>query len=286
MGSFFKDLCIILKTFIRWQGNKSKYIKTIKNHIPEYKGKYIEPFVGSGALFLDLEPKKWIINDLNKDLINIWKYIKTNPDDIIKNFKEDGKNFKPMSFNDKKIYCKENIDKLNYIPYDCYRAYLFIFMKFCSYRGDILKNNKFIFNGLDFNIYKKNTYSFLNDKYFNRLKNISEYINNSKGKIYNKSYKEVLKYAKKGDFVFLDPPYFEDISYQFNYNKDEKIDINFLHELKNEVDKLTSKGIFWIMTNADTKEVKKVFNEYKINEFNVYRQSTNSYKNELIIMPH
>ena len=274
-----------MKTFIRWQGNKSRYIETIKKYIPEYKGKYIEPFIGSGALFLDLKPQAWIINDLNKDLINVWKCVKTNPDYIIENFKKSGKQFKPMSFDSKKQYCKENIDKLNYIPFDCYRAYLYMFMKFCSFRGDILKNNKFIFNGLEFNIFKKNTYSFLHDKYYNRLRDVSEHLNSSKGKIYNKSYKEVLKSAKGGDFVFLDPPYFEDVSYQFNYNKDEKIDMNFLYELKNEVDQLTNKGVSWIMTNADTKEVKKVFKEYKIKKFKVYRQSTNSYKNELIIMP-
>jgi hypothetical protein len=41
-----------------------------------------------------------------------------------------------------------------------------------------------------------------------------------------------------GDFVFLDPPYFEQHDYQFNYNIDEKIDLNFLYQLLNEVMKL------------------------------------------------
>ena len=58
-----------LKTFVKWSGNKSKHLKYILPHIPKFE-RYIEPFVGSGALFLKLQPDKWIINDLNKDLIN------------------------------------------------------------------------------------------------------------------------------------------------------------------------------------------------------------------------
>ena len=48
-------------------------------------------------MFLHLEPEKWIINDINKDLINIWKCIKKNPDDIIYEFIEFGKIFKRKS---------------------------------------------------------------------------------------------------------------------------------------------------------------------------------------------
>ena len=73
-----------MKTFIKWQGNKSKHINKFIDYIPDFTGTYIEPFLGSGALFLHLEPEKWIINDLNKDLINVWNSVKNNPDEIIK----------------------------------------------------------------------------------------------------------------------------------------------------------------------------------------------------------
>ena len=64
-----------MKTFIRWQGNKSSHINKFIKYIPQYTGTYIEPFVGSGALLLYLQPNKWIINDINKDLVSIWKYL-------------------------------------------------------------------------------------------------------------------------------------------------------------------------------------------------------------------
>ena len=57
-----------MRTFIRRSGNKSKLVKKILPLIPDYNGTYIEPFVGTGAVFLNLEPQKWIINDINKEL--------------------------------------------------------------------------------------------------------------------------------------------------------------------------------------------------------------------------
>ena len=68
-----------MKTFFKWQDNKSKHFKYILPELPSDYNTYIEPFVGSGALFLRVEPEKWIINDLNQDNINIWKLVKMIP---------------------------------------------------------------------------------------------------------------------------------------------------------------------------------------------------------------
>ena len=72
-----------MKTFIKWSGNKTKYCKYILPHVPPSYGTYIEPFVGSGAIFLHIQPKKWIINDLNKALIHIWISVKASKNEII-----------------------------------------------------------------------------------------------------------------------------------------------------------------------------------------------------------
>ena len=60
-----------MRSFIKWEGNKSHSLKHILPHIPKYNT-YYEPFLGSGALFLSLAPEKWVINDINKDLYSIW----------------------------------------------------------------------------------------------------------------------------------------------------------------------------------------------------------------------
>jgi len=273
-----------MKTFIRWQGNKSKHINKFIEYIPEFTGTYIEPFVGSGALLLKLQPKKWIINDINKDLINIWNQVKTNPNEIITEFKRFGDHFKPLSKNDKVTYCKEITLKIESMPYDLKRASLYLLMKFCSYTGDIIYNNNFFFKSLDMNIFIRNYYPFLIQNNYNNIIEVSKFLNNSNGKIYNTNYEKILNKSKNGDFVFLDPPYIEHHKYEFNYNKNEVLDESFIIGLYQQVKQLDTKGVKWLMTQADTKQIKEIFKEYHIKNFQVYRMGSKSYVNELLIM--
>jgi DNA adenine methylase len=155
-------------------------------------------------------------------------------------------------------------------------------MTYCCYSSSIIKNNKFLFDGLDYNIYIRDSYPFLEEKYYSNLLEISHFLN-KKGKIYNKSYEKILDKAKKGDFVFLDPPYIQEHDYGFNYNQNEMLDKSFIHKLYFQVQKLDKKEVKWLMTQADTKEIRDKFNEYTIKIYKVYRMSQKKYVNELII---
>ena len=272
-----------LKTFIKWSGNKSKHLRHILPYIPTEYNTYIEPFIGSGALFLSVHPTNWIINDLNKDLINVWENIKNNPDKIIKIFKDFRLKFKKLS-NTKKIeYCRNLTDIFKNLEYDIIRSSIYMLLKFCSYSGNIIVNNKFYFDGLDMNIYIRDKYFFLDDNNFNNILSVSNYLNTTKGKIYNKDYKFILNKSKYGDFIFLDPPYIEEHNYGFNYNENEHLTLNFIYELYDELKKLDKKGVKWLMTQTDTKDIKKIFKDYNIIKFPVYRSSVKDYQNELII---
>ncbi len=57
-----------LKPMIKYRGGKSKEIPTLEWQIPRFRGRYIEPFFGGGALFFHLEPREAIINDINEKL--------------------------------------------------------------------------------------------------------------------------------------------------------------------------------------------------------------------------
>jgi DNA adenine methylase len=273
-----------MKTFIRWQGNKSKHINKFIQYIPQFTGTYIEPFLGSGALLLKLQPKKWIINDINKDLVNIWKYVKSNPQGIIDIFTEFGNHFKPLSKEDKVKYCREITYKIESMPYDIKRASMYLLMKFCSYTGDIIYNNNFYFPSLDMNIYVHKRYFFLEQIKLDNINQVSKFLNTKHGKLFNKTYEKILDKAKEGDFVFLDPPYIEAHNYRFNYNKDEVLDETFIQQLFIQVKKLDERNVKWLMTQADTKQIKDVFKDYTIETFQVYRMGSKSYVDELLIM--
>jgi DNA adenine methylase len=271
-----------LKTFIKWPGNKTKHLRHLLPYIPDEYNTYIEPFIGSGALFLKLQPDKWIINDLNTDLIDCWKYVKDEPEIIIENFKIFGKIFKPMSNELRKEFCKELTNDLNHMKRGIIRTCIYMLMKYSAYMGTIFKDNKFLFYGLEPHIYIENRMFFLENNSLNNLVNVSNFLNTN-GNIYNKDYNYILTKAKKGDFVFLDPPYIEEHDYGFSYNQ-KQVDNKFLQELHKEVKKLDKKGVMWMMTQADTKKVKEQFKKYHIKKFKVYRTGKKSYINELIIM--
>ena len=66
-----------MKPLIKYRGGKSKEIPNIKKHIPQFSGRYIEPFLGGGALYFYLEPKNAIINDINEKLISFYKGVQS-----------------------------------------------------------------------------------------------------------------------------------------------------------------------------------------------------------------
>lgn len=272
-----------MKTFLKWSGNKTQHLNKIIQYVPKEFRTYIEPFVGSGAMFLKLQPKKWIINDINKDLINVWKNIQGNVNGVIRNLEEFESIFVKLPKEDQLSMCRQITGRLNDLPFSLDRACAFMLMTMCSYNGNLLVKDRFYFGGLNMHITKRNKYYFLGKKQYDNLQNIHTFMRVS-GKLYNNDYKSILQKAKKGDFVFLDPPYVEDHYYGFKYNKDEKLDDTFLFELCKEVKRLDKRGVKWLMTQADTRKVKNIFKDFKIKTFPVYRAIPKTYTNELIIM--
>lgn len=274
-----------MRTFIKWSGNKSKHISKFAEYLPESFNTYIEPFVGSGALFMNLAPEKWIINDFNKDLMNVWSNVQMDPDSLIHNFKVFGKKIKRMSNESKIDFCKELTSNISTMKYDIKRASVFMLMKYCAYMGHIFVNNKFVFHGLDGPLYYNKPLYFLSEEYFNNLRKVGEFMRDcgGNGVVMNGDYRQALAKAQAGDFVFLDPPYIENHNYKFNYNQDEQLDNTFLKELHDQVKSLDKRKVMWMMTQADTKEVREMLKEYNIRTFRVYRPAAKQYKKELVI---
>lgn len=67
---------IILAPILKWVGGKRQLLSEISPLLPKKITTYVEPFVGGGAVLFDLQPKKAVINDFNKELINTYKVIK------------------------------------------------------------------------------------------------------------------------------------------------------------------------------------------------------------------
>src|SRR4051812_13086174 len=68
---------------LKWAGGKSWLLPQLRKHVPPTYGKYIEPFVGGGALFFALEPSQAVLLDTNLELINVYEQVKNNLDKVL-----------------------------------------------------------------------------------------------------------------------------------------------------------------------------------------------------------
>lgn len=202
-----------MKPLIKYRGGKSKEIPNIEKQIPQFTGRYIEPFFGGGALYFHLEPQKAIINDINSKLIGFYNGVKSDYsnlrrelDEVEKIYEENRHDFDEL----KKLHPTEHVeDKNEYFYYqirDMYNglsekkysdALIYFFINKTAYSGMIRYNAKGEFN-VPFGRYQHLNTSLVSQEHSNLLSNT---------KIYNKDYKEIFDMTKADDFVFLDPPY-------------------------------------------------------------------------------
>jgi len=268
-------------SLLAYVGGKYKLKKKIIEHIPidyikKNKVNYYEPFVGSGAIVsylneLDILQGKIIINDLDSELINIYKILKDKSqrdifinkikkiEFIFDNLKTDKKRKK--YFNDLKIEYKNCSDKNK-------KSLLKIIISKKSYSGII-----------------NSTFSYLNHRVLTKTLNpIINLLDNKNIKIYNKDYRFILNKVKKGDFVYMDPPYnVKDVKQFYKYIFSEDDFISFF----NFLDKLNMMGVLFLVSLNNDEWVKEKLKKYKIIEFNKKSGINNLYKtlnNEILIM--
>lgn len=73
-----------MKTILKWPGGKEKELPVIRQYSPEYTGRFIEPFVGGGSVFFDIQTNHCCINDKSKELINLYNCARTRDNDLVK----------------------------------------------------------------------------------------------------------------------------------------------------------------------------------------------------------
>ena len=236
-------------------------MKQLINLFPKEINNFYEPFVGGGTVFLNVEAKKYFLNDINKHLINIQKFLIASSKNSEKFFKDAEKiihkyklshsykkDIVPDSLKKKfkKTYYakfnKEGYDKLrmnvnNYQKNDPLILYILLiygFNRMLRFNGEG-KFNLPVGN-VDFN---KNVVNALND-YF-------DFMNNKKIFITSKDFKKFFSDKKysKNDFVYLDPPYLISAS---EYNKlwNQESEVNLLKI----IDVLDKKGVKFALSNV------------------------------------
>lgn len=235
------------RPILKWAGGKAQLIDQICKRLPTNYNKYIEPFIGGGALYFHLNPNKAIISDSNPELINLYKVVASNVKELIESLNK--------HVNDKDYYYEvrsQDWTKLSSIE----AASRMIFL------------NKTCFNGL-YRVNAKGQFNVPFGKYKNpnicdeiNLLNASSVL--SRATIECSDYKNVLeKYAKEGDLIFLDPPYLPISQYSdFKRYTKEQFYEEDQYELAELFHKLCEKGCYVVLTNSNHPLIHELYAKY------------------------
>lgn len=202
-----------MKPLVKYRGGKSKEIPHLEKHIPEFSGRYIEPFFGGGAMFFYLEPKRAIINDINSKLMAFYKGVKSDFDtlqkelsEIEKIYRTNRKKFEELKAQTPTERVNDDNEALYYQIRDMFNdltdkkysdALLYFFINKTAYSGMIRYNSKGEFN-VPYGRYANLNTSLVTKAHSRLLANTE---------IYNCDYKNIFEMAEEDDFMFLDPPY-------------------------------------------------------------------------------
>lgn len=258
-----------MKPVIKWVGGKTQLLKELKEIIsPALKedSYYYEPFCGGAALALDLEHKNTILNDLNSELINMYRVIKHKPEELIAELKRFQNSHNPEFY-----YHIRNLDRTDALSKmsDVVKAARTIYLNKTCFNGLYRVNSKGQFNSPIGRTSSGKTPDIVQE---DLIREMSQYLKTVQ--FHNGDYRESLVHAKNGDVVFFDPPYDQDESISsegfVGYQK-EGWTRKDLEELKTVCDELSIRGVKVVLTNNDTEFVRKLFAGYNFREVEVKR---------------
>lgn len=245
------------KPFVKWAGGKRQIIDKLKQYIPDEFNTYYEPFVGGGALLFELSPKNAVINDSNKELMNVYSVLCNE-----EKFKKmcSVLNSYEANHSEEFFYELRNKDKnkktFNRLS-DYTRAARTIYLNKACFNGLYRVNSKDEFNVPFGKKTKVNTYDGSN------LITVSNYLTMNNVKIQCVDFEESVKTAKKGDFVYFDPPYDSDTT-TFNSYTEEGFGKDEQRRLATVFKDLDERGVYVMLSNHNTILVKELYKDYHI----------------------
>lgn len=228
--------------FLKWAGGKRWLVHNHQDLLPQQFNSYIEPFLGSGAVFFSLAPTKGILSDLNKDLIDTYIAIRDNWQTVVKKLENHQRN------HSKEYYYSVRSNK----PKDIVnKAAWFIYLNKTCWNGLYRVNLKGEFN---VPIGTKSCIISSKDDYgtiANKLAGLE---------IVSDDFEKIIQKAKKNDFVFIDPPY----TVKHNLNGFVKYNENLFSwrdqiRLRDTVASALRRGVKILILNADHKSIRSLY---------------------------
>jgi DNA adenine methylase len=243
-----------MRPILRWAGSKKYLAEYLTPRFPENYERYVEPFCGSASLFFINEPKKALLADINKELINALSAVKKDPSEV-------GIICQGLPTDSESYYLIRSWkpNELNELE----RAARFIYLNRLCFNGLYRTNKKG-----DFNVpYSgKRTPNMIT---LHELQDAARTLKNTNIKCWD--YKKTLEKTQQGDFAYIDPPYVSVEAKRFSEYAPNSFSTNELNELYEMLSAIDSKGVRFMLSYADCAEMKKFSKRWNSEKVEVRR---------------
>lgn len=247
--------------FLKWAGGKRWLVSQYSHLIPQFSGKYIEPFLGSGAVFFHLQPDEAILSDKNGQLIETYEVVRNFPHAL-----QDRLSAMQLLHNTSYYYRTRETVPSGKID----RAARFIYLNRTCWNGLFRVNSRGQFN---VPVGTKTTVAFPGSALADHSAALKS------ATIIESDFEVTINKAKKGDFIFIDPPY------TVSHNKNGFIKYNDVLfswadqiRLSEAVRRAATRGAYILVSNADHHEIVQLYGDFNFQQLR--RASTLSGKPE------
>lgn len=253
---------LIVTPVVKWVGGKRQLQDTLlpilSAGMGDFQGSYIEPFIGGGAMFFALKHGNSIISDINSGLINLYESLRSHPEELVATLRNIEQKYNSTPLEQKRGLYYEFREKYNSESRSgLTQAANFLFLNKTSFNGMYRENKSGHFNvpfGNKVNINLGDTENLLT---------AASILGNAK--IFNHSYIETTKDAKRGDLVYFDPPYVPlTATATFTSYSAEGFGFEKQEELANEFARLDGIGVKVVQSNSSSPLVEELYRNYKL----------------------
>jgi DNA adenine methylase len=246
-----------IKPYVKWAGGKRQLLPEIRKYLPaDIQGiTYYEPFVGGGAVFFDLQPRKAVINDGNRELMLSYRVIRDHVEELIAALRvHRGKNSREYYYQIRSLdRSPAFFDRLS----DVEKTARLIFL------------NKTCYNGL----YRVNAQGLFNVPYGRHknpavceepvLRAVHDYLAAGDIEIKSGDFEDAVKTAAKDSLVYFDPPYHSPGKINFTSYQAGGFDETEQLRLRDVFLALSRRGVPCLLSNADTPFIRRLYENKK-----------------------
>lgn len=241
-----------LRPFLRWAGGKQLLLPRLLRFLPDDISErvYWEPFLGAASMFFAIRPKQAFLSDANSHLIRCYEHVQRSPRMVAKHLRQHARK-------DCVAHYYEVRHAYNLARDSAAQAARFIYLNRTCFNGIFRVNMAGSFNV---------PYAYKRMPQFpttGALERLGAALR--RATIGELPFQVSLEGPETGDFVYLDPPYppLSSTSFFAHYTMD-RFGVHEQEGLAEYVEALSGRGVLFMMTNADTPDIRRLYKSFNL----------------------